>query len=214
MISTRSGGCAATACSTWRALSPPSAQTSSSQLKRWRTRSKTRAAPPGPEWAGGVNHHAQGQAFGVDQSVDLAPPHRLAGVITYCVCFIFRASPFSADLSDWLSMMPALGLRPPRAVRAGRRAAPPRSPPICPAAGKRGRCCRPSSAAGRPGAAKSATGNRFAEDREDRVHRRTHVGLARPSTRLRRRNSRPRRSHSGSVRSLGRQSSAWRYLRR
>jgi hypothetical protein len=49
---------------------------------------------------GGVNHHAQGQPFGIDQSVDLAPLHLLDGVITRCVRFTFRASPFSADLSD------------------------------------------------------------------------------------------------------------------
>ena len=71
---------------------------------------------------GGVNHHPQGQAFGIDQSVDLAPFHPLAGVITHCVCFTFRASPFSADLSEQLSMTPALGLasRPSRSRSAAR----------------------------------------------------------------------------------------------
>ena len=71
---------------------------------------------------GGVNHHAQGQAFGIDESVDLAPLHLLAGVITHCVRFAFRASPFSADLSEQLSMTPALGLasRPSRSRRAAR----------------------------------------------------------------------------------------------
>jgi hypothetical protein len=67
-----------------------------------------------------VNHHAQWQAFGIDQSVDLAPLHLLAGVMTHCVSFTFRTSPFSADLSDWLSMTPALGLasRPSRSRKA------------------------------------------------------------------------------------------------
>ena len=46
----------------------------------------------------------------------------LAGVVTHCVCFTFRASPFSADLSEQLSMTPALGLasRPSRSRRASR----------------------------------------------------------------------------------------------
>ena len=113
------------------------------------------------------NHHAQGQAFGIDQSVDLAPFHPLAGVITHCVCFTFRASPFSADLSDWLSMTPALGLasRPSRSRRA--QFLPDRLPHVLPLESAED-VVRPSSAAGRPGVANSATGNRFAEDRRSR----------------------------------------------
>src|ERR1700686_5031504 len=61
--------------------------------------------------AGGVDAHAQWEAFGIDQGVELASFDLLSGVVTHCVVFtpVFTA-PFSADLSDWLSMIAAVGL--------------------------------------------------------------------------------------------------------
>src|SRR5579862_4163153 len=62
-------------------------------------------------YASGVDDHAQRQAFDVDEGVDFAPLHLLAGVITHCVFFTpARDSPFSAAFSDWLSMIAAVGL--------------------------------------------------------------------------------------------------------
>jgi|SRR6516162_1671316 len=40
------------------------------------------------------------QPFGIDQCLDLAALHLLAGVVTHRVVF---AAPFSADFTDWLS---------------------------------------------------------------------------------------------------------------
>jgi len=61
--------------------------------------------------AGGVDDHAQWEAFGIDQGVELASFDLLSGVVTHCVVFtpVFTA-PFSADFSDWLSMIAAVGL--------------------------------------------------------------------------------------------------------
>ena len=62
-------------------------------------------------YASGVDDHAQRQAFDVDEGVDFAPLHLLAGVVTHCVFFTpARGSPFSAAFSDWLSMIAAVGL--------------------------------------------------------------------------------------------------------
>ena len=51
--------------------------------------------------AGGVDDHAQWEAFGIDQGVELASFDLLSGVVTHCVVFtpVFTA-PFSADFSD------------------------------------------------------------------------------------------------------------------
>ena len=72
--------------------------------------------------AGRVDHDAQRQPLGVDQGVDLAPLHTLAGVVAHLV--VFRA-PFSADLIVWLSRMAPLGLasRPRRSRIATRNSA-------------------------------------------------------------------------------------------
>jgi len=43
----------------------------------------------------------------IDESVDLAALHLLAGVVTHCVVL---TAPFSAAFNDWLSMMAADGL--------------------------------------------------------------------------------------------------------
>src|SRR6516164_8862448 len=55
--------------------------------------------------------------FAIDQGVDLATLHLLAGVITHLVVF---TAPFSADLTDWLSRTAADGLasRPIRSRKA------------------------------------------------------------------------------------------------
>ena len=68
-ISMRRPGLAAMALFTCQALYPLSAQTSSSQLNRWRILSKTRAAPSRSWIVSGVADHAQWEAFGIDQSV-------------------------------------------------------------------------------------------------------------------------------------------------
>src|SRR6516164_6763534 len=47
------------------------------------------------------------QPLGIDQCVDLATLHLLAGVVTHRVVF---AAPFSADFTDWLSRTAAQGL--------------------------------------------------------------------------------------------------------
>ena len=67
--------------------------------------------------AGGVDDDAHRQTQGIDQGVDLAAFHLLAGVVTHGVVF---AAPFSADFSDWLSRTAALGLasRPSRSRSA------------------------------------------------------------------------------------------------
>ncbi len=57
--------------------------------------------------AGGMDHDPDRQAFSVDERVKLAALYFLAGVVAHLVVF---AAPFSADLSDWLSRMPAVGL--------------------------------------------------------------------------------------------------------
>ena len=74
------------------------------------------------EWSSFRGADQQGQAFGIDQSVDLAPLHLLAGLTTHCVCFTFRASPFSADLSDYTTADDAgAGARlPPQPFAQGR----------------------------------------------------------------------------------------------
>src|SRR5260370_4131431 len=66
-------------------------------------------------WFGRNDPHRQ--SFGIDQGVDLAAFHLLAGVVTHCVVF---AAPFSADCSDWLSRTAAEGLasRPIRSRNA------------------------------------------------------------------------------------------------
>jgi hypothetical protein len=51
----------------------------------------------------GVQH----EALRIDDEVALAPLDLLARIITHRVD---RDPPFSADLTDWLSMIPALGL--------------------------------------------------------------------------------------------------------
>jgi hypothetical protein len=57
------------------------------------------------------------QPFAVDQGVDFAALHLLAGVVTHFVVF---TAPFSADLTDWLSRTAAEGLasRPIRSRKA------------------------------------------------------------------------------------------------
>jgi hypothetical protein len=51
--------------------------------------------------ARGVDDHAQRQAFDIDEGMQLAAPHLLAGVVTHCVLFApARSSPFSAAFSD------------------------------------------------------------------------------------------------------------------
>lgn len=114
--------------------------------------------------------------------MELATLHLLAGVITHCVVFTPAfAPPFSAAFSDWLSMMAAVGLasRP----RCSRKATSNSSPNPLPhafvlklAENVVDRRARRKGIAGQitPG----ATG---ARQIEDRVHRRTHVGLARSS---------------------------------
>ena len=47
------------------------------------------------------------QPFAINQDVDLAALHLLAGVVTHRVVF---AVPFPADLTDWLSRTAAEGL--------------------------------------------------------------------------------------------------------
>jgi hypothetical protein len=59
---------------------------------------------------GGVNDDSHRQPFAVDQGVDLAALHLLAGVITHLVV---STALFSADLTDWLSGTPAEGCLPP-----------------------------------------------------------------------------------------------------
>ena len=66
---------------------------------------------------GGVDDDPHRQSLGIDQGVDLAAFHLLAGVVTHCVVF---TAPFSADFSDWLSRTAAEGLasRPIRSRNA------------------------------------------------------------------------------------------------
>lgn len=54
-----------------------------------------------------MDHGAQDKALRVDDEMALASLDLLGRVITHRVD---RGPPFSADLTDWLSMMPALGL--------------------------------------------------------------------------------------------------------
>jgi len=56
---------------------------------------------------GRMDNRLQYEALRIDEDVALAPFDLLARVITHRVD---RDPPFSADLTDWLSMMPALGL--------------------------------------------------------------------------------------------------------
>ena len=56
---------------------------------------------------GGVDDDPHRQPFGIDQCVDLATLHLLAGVVTHRVVF---AAPFSADFTDWLSRTAAEGM--------------------------------------------------------------------------------------------------------
>jgi hypothetical protein len=64
-----------------------------------------------------VDDDAHWQTEGIDQSVDLAAFHLLAGIVTHGVVL---AAPFPADFSDWLSRTGALGLssRPSRSRSA------------------------------------------------------------------------------------------------
>ena len=57
--------------------------------------------------AGGMNYDPDWQPLGVDERVKLAALHLLAGVVPHLAV---AAAPFSADLSDWLSRTPAVGL--------------------------------------------------------------------------------------------------------
>ncbi len=57
--------------------------------------------------AGRVNDDPQRQTVGIDQRVNLAAFDLLAGVITYAAII---TPPFSADFTDWLSMIAAVGL--------------------------------------------------------------------------------------------------------
>jgi hypothetical protein len=57
-------------------------------------------------YPGGMNHDPDRQPLGVDERVELAALHLLAGVVTHLVVF---AAPFSADSSDSLSRTPAVG---------------------------------------------------------------------------------------------------------
>jgi hypothetical protein len=73
---------------TCQALYPLSAQTSSSQLNRWRILSKTRVAPSRSWMPVGVDDYAQWEAFGINQGVELASLDLLSGVVvTRCVVF-------------------------------------------------------------------------------------------------------------------------------
>ena len=54
-----------------------------------------------------MNDDAQRQALGVDQRVNFAALDLFAGVVAYLAVM---APPFSADFSDWLSMIAAVGL--------------------------------------------------------------------------------------------------------
>ena len=56
---------------------------------------------------GRVDDHPHRQSLGIDQGMDLAAFHLLAGVVTHLVVF---TAPFSADFSDWLSRTAADGL--------------------------------------------------------------------------------------------------------
>ena len=88
------------------------------------------AGPVAVLHAGGMDDDPQRKAFDVDQGVELATLHPLAGVITHCVVFtpVF-APPFSAAFSDWLSMMAAVG-KPVDPLLARRpQATPPKSAP-------------------------------------------------------------------------------------
>ena len=66
---------------------------------------------------GGVDHDPHRQPFAIDQGVDFAALHMLAGVVTHLVV---STAPFSADLIDWLSSTAAEGLasRPIRSRNA------------------------------------------------------------------------------------------------
>jgi hypothetical protein len=61
-----------------------------------------------------VDNDPHRQPFGIDQSVDFAALHVLAGVVTHLVVF---TAPVSADLTDWLSRTAAEGLAL-RAIRS------------------------------------------------------------------------------------------------
>lgn len=67
--------------------------------------------------AGGMDDKPERQALGVDQNMSLAALYSLAGVVTHRVDF---TPPFSADLTDWLSRIAAVGLasRPSRSRKA------------------------------------------------------------------------------------------------
>lgn len=55
----------------------------------------------------GMNDGPQRQALRIDQRVNFAPLDLLSGVIAYLAV---KTAPFSAALSDWLSMTAAVGL--------------------------------------------------------------------------------------------------------
>lgn len=57
--------------------------------------------------AGRVNDDPQRQALDVDERVDLAALDLLASVVAYAAVM---TTPFSADFTDWLSMIAAVGL--------------------------------------------------------------------------------------------------------
>ncbi len=52
-------------------------------------------------YLGRLNDDAHRRAFGIDERVDLAAVHFLAGVVA---CNAVVTAPFFADFSDWLSM--------------------------------------------------------------------------------------------------------------
>ena len=58
-------------------------------------------------YPGRMDDNAHRQAFGINERVNLAALHFLAGVIAYSAVV---TAPFSADFKDWLSMTAAVGL--------------------------------------------------------------------------------------------------------
>jgi hypothetical protein len=55
----------------------------------------------------GVNDDPYRQPFSIEERMDLAPFHLLAGVVAYLA---IKTAPFSADFKLWLSMTAAVGL--------------------------------------------------------------------------------------------------------
>lgn len=121
-ISMRRGGCLATAASTLASLIARVGPDQFEPVEALADAVENQGGAVSVLDAGGMDDDPQGQALGVNQGVDPAPLHPLAGVITHCVCFTFLTTPFSADFSDWLSITPALGLasRPNRSRNAMR----------------------------------------------------------------------------------------------